>query len=38
MVEKFDIMKTEFGDLRQKIYDLIDEKMEKVRFETRGAL
>ena len=38
MVEKFDIMKTEFDDLRKKIYELIDQKMEKVRFETRGAL
>ena len=38
MVEKFDLMKTEFGDLRSRILELIDTKMEKVRFETRGAL
>ena len=38
MVEKFDLMKTEFDDLRRKIFELIDTKMEKVRFETRGAL
>jgi len=31
-------MRIEFGDLKKQLVDLIDQKMDKVRHETRGAL
>mmetsp|Transcript_21559 Transcript_21559/g.33204 ORF Transcript_21559/g.33204 Transcript_21559/m.33204 type:complete len:93 (+) Transcript_21559:352-630(+) len=36
--EKFDLMKTEFSDLKKEVIEIIEHRMDRVRFETRGAL
>mgnify|MGYP001371429420 CR=1 FL=1 len=37
-MERFDLMRTEFCDLKKEVGVQVDARMDKVRFETKGVL